>query len=84
MATMDAWVVDRPGQIDDHPLLRIERHEPEPEPHQIRVRVTCCGVCRTDLHLAEGDLVPRRPFDCALAGTTIGLYKHECFRRTDC
>jgi len=34
--------------------------------------------------LAEGDLVPRRPFDCALAGTTIGLYKHECFRRTDC
>ena len=61
MATMDAWVVDRPGPIDDHPLVRIERHEPEPEPHQIRVRVTCCGVCRTDLHLAEGDLVPRRP-----------------------
>jgi propanol-preferring alcohol dehydrogenase len=25
------------------------------------VRVTCCGVCRTDLHLAEGDLPPRRP-----------------------
>jgi len=23
-------------------------------------------------------------FDCALAGTTIGLYKHECSRRTDC
>ena len=61
MATMDAWVVDRPGPIDDHPLLRIERPEPLPEPHQIRVRVTCCGVCRTDLHLAEGDLVPRRP-----------------------
>ena len=26
----------------------------------------------------------RDAFDCALAGTTIGLYKHECFRRTDC
>jgi propanol-preferring alcohol dehydrogenase len=27
----------------------------------VRVRVSCCGVCRTDLHLAEGDLPPRRP-----------------------
>lgn len=34
---------------------------PEPGPGQVRVRVTCCGVCRTDLHLAEGDMVPRRP-----------------------
>ncbi|HEU5483706.1 MAG TPA: zinc-dependent alcohol dehydrogenase family protein [Microlunatus sp.] len=57
---MDAWVVDRPGPIDDHPLLRLERPEPEPAPRQIRVQVRCCGVCRTDLHLAEGDLPPRR------------------------
>jgi propanol-preferring alcohol dehydrogenase len=34
---------------------------PEPGPGQLRVRVVCCGVCRTDLHLAEGDLPPRRP-----------------------
>ena len=34
---------------------------PSPGPGQVRVRVTCCGVCRTDLHLAEGDLPPRRP-----------------------
>jgi len=27
----------------------------------VRIRVTACGVCRTDLHLAEGDLAPRRP-----------------------
>jgi len=33
---------------------------PEPGPGQVRVRVICCGVCRTDLHLAEGDLQPRR------------------------
>lgn len=61
MATMDAWVVDRPGPIDDHPLLRLERDEPTPGPGQLRVRISCCGVCRTDLHLAEGDLSPRRP-----------------------
>ena len=32
-----------------------------PGPGELRVRVTHCGVCRTDLHLAEGDLPPRRP-----------------------
>ena len=37
---------------------------PEPGPGQVRVRVSACGVCRTDLHLAEGDLAPRRPGRC--------------------
>ncbi len=58
---MRAWAVDRPGPIDQHPLLRVERPVPEPGPGQIRVRVDACGVCRTDLHLAEGDLTPKRP-----------------------
>jgi propanol-preferring alcohol dehydrogenase len=38
----------------------VERPLPEPGPGEVRVRVHCCGVCRTDLHLAEGDLAPRR------------------------
>ena len=58
---MLAWVVGAPGPIDGGPLRRTERPLPEPGPGQLRVRVVCCGVCRTDLHLAEGDLVPRRP-----------------------
>jgi alcohol dehydrogenase, propanol-preferring len=58
---MRTWVVDHPAPIDEQPLRRIERDEPAPGPGQIRVRVICCGVCRTDLHLAEGDLPPRRP-----------------------
>lgn len=37
-----------------------ERDVPEPQGHEVLVRVRACGVCRTDLHLAEGDLVPRR------------------------
>lgn len=57
---MQAWVVDTPGPIDGSPLRRVERALPEPGPGEVRVRVTCCGVCRTDLHLAEGDLRPRR------------------------
>lgn len=57
---MDAWVVDRPGPIDDHPLVHVEREDPIPKPNQVRVKISCCGVCRTDLHLAEGDLPPKR------------------------
>jgi propanol-preferring alcohol dehydrogenase len=56
-----AWAVDRPGPIDGGPLVAVERPVPEPSRGQIRVRVRVCGVCRTDLHLAEGDLAPKRP-----------------------
>jgi propanol-preferring alcohol dehydrogenase len=55
------WVVATPGPIDNGPLRRVERDVAEPAAQQIRVRVRCCGVCRTDLHLAEGDLAPHRP-----------------------
>jgi propanol-preferring alcohol dehydrogenase len=55
------WAVDRPGPIDTGPLACIDRAVPEPGPGEVRIAVTACGVCRTDLHLAEGDLAPRRP-----------------------
>ncbi|HEV7187426.1 MAG TPA: zinc-dependent alcohol dehydrogenase family protein [Blastococcus sp.] len=61
MTPVQAWVVDAPGPIDSGPLTRVARELPEPGAGQVRVRVSCCGVCRTDLHLAEGDLPPRRP-----------------------
>jgi propanol-preferring alcohol dehydrogenase len=41
--------------------VAIEREIPTPARSQIRLRVVACGVCRTDLHLVEGDLSPRRP-----------------------
>ena len=58
---MRAWVVDRPGPLATGPLQLVERSVPEPGPGEVRVRVSACAVCRTDLHLAEGDLAPRRP-----------------------
>jgi propanol-preferring alcohol dehydrogenase len=50
-----------PGPVDSGPLVPIEREIPVPALGQIRLRVVACGVCRTDLHLVEGDLAPRRP-----------------------
>jgi alcohol dehydrogenase, propanol-preferring len=60
MATMRAWTFDAPAPIDKV-ALRIEtRPRPEPAPDEVVVKVRACGVCRTDLHLVEGDLAPRR------------------------
>ncbi len=42
------------------PLVRVELPDPVPGPGQIRVRITACGVCRTDLHVVDGDLTPLR------------------------
>src|SRR5579875_390571 len=57
---LQAWAVDQPGPVSTHPLAAVERPVPEPAAHQLLVRVEACGVCRTDLHLAEGDLPPKR------------------------
>ncbi|MGW0804597.1 zinc-dependent alcohol dehydrogenase family protein [Nonomuraea sp. NPDC002799] len=58
---MRAWVVAEPGPMAGRPLELVERAVPVPGPGEVLVRVEACGVCRTDLHLAEGDLRPRRP-----------------------
>lgn len=52
-------MVRDPGPIEGHPVAFVDRPVPLPGPGEIRVRVAVCGVCRTDLHLAEGDLAPR-------------------------
>ena len=57
---MRAWQVVSPRPIDDNPLELVEMAAPDPGPGEIRVRVLVCGVCRTDLHIAEGDLAPHR------------------------
>ncbi|MCK9899311.1 alcohol dehydrogenase [Parafrankia colletiae] len=58
---MLAWQVATPGPMASGPLRAVDRPVPEPGPGQVRLKVAACGVCRTDLHLAEGDLAPRRP-----------------------
>jgi alcohol dehydrogenase, propanol-preferring len=58
---MRAWVVHQPGPMPSGPLRLVERDVPEPGPGELLIRVLACGVCRTDLHLAEGDLPARVP-----------------------
>ncbi|BDN82540.1 MULTISPECIES: zinc-binding alcohol dehydrogenase family protein [Mycobacterium] len=58
--TMSAWQVRRPGPIDTGPLERVNVEVPRPAPSELLVAVRACGVCRTDLHVTEGDLAVHR------------------------
>src|SRR5579885_559368 len=52
LSTMRAMVLDRPGA----PLVMRERPVPRPSGGQILIEVAACGVCRTDLHVVDGEL----------------------------
>src|ERR1035441_4433549 len=59
---MRAWHVEAPGPVSGHPLrLHPDDDIPRPAPGELLLRVMACGVCRTDLHVTEGDLPPPRP-----------------------
>ena len=58
---MRAWSVTRPGPVDEHPLELVDKPVPTPGAGELLVRVRACGVCRTDLHVSEGDLPVHRP-----------------------
>ncbi|MFQ3559095.1 zinc-binding alcohol dehydrogenase family protein [Streptomyces gramineus] len=57
---MRAWTVTRPGPVEGDPLRLAERPVPVPAAGELLVRVLACGVCRTDLHVTEGDLPVHR------------------------
>lgn len=59
---MRAWRVRRPGPVADRPLeFDAAAAVPDPGAGELLVAVRACGVCRTDLHIAEGDLPVHRP-----------------------
>src|SRR5580692_12562222 len=58
--TMQAWVVSQPGPMEANPLRYVEKPVPTPAPGELLVQVLACAVCRTDLHVSEGDLPVHR------------------------
>src|SRR6266700_4018642 len=58
---MKAAVLTTPSPISQSPLRIEEVPTPAPKPGHILLRVLACGVCRTDLHIVEGELQPRNP-----------------------
>src|ERR1700752_2595346 len=58
---MKAAVLASPQQVSQRPLQITEIADPKPEAGSVLLRVRACGVCRTDLHIVEGELPPKQP-----------------------
>lgn len=55
-------VLNSPGAIEQRPLTRQELPDPTPAAGQVRIKVSVCGICHTDLHTVEGELdLPKLP-----------------------
>jgi alcohol dehydrogenase, propanol-preferring len=57
---MKACLLRKPAHIETNPLEFTDVPAPHPGPGEVLVRIHCCGVCRTDLHVIEGELPPRK------------------------
>lgn len=53
-----AQLLDTPRSIDTNPLTLAEIETPIPRANEIRVKISACGVCHTDLHICEGEIRP--------------------------
>jgi propanol-preferring alcohol dehydrogenase len=59
-ASMRALQLAAPKSVGERPLTLVELPVPRPGPGEVLLRVRACGVCRTDLHIVEGELPPHR------------------------
>jgi propanol-preferring alcohol dehydrogenase len=57
---MKACVLRAPAPVESNPLQFADVPEPDPAAGEVLVRVEACAVCRTDLHVVEGELPPRK------------------------
>jgi propanol-preferring alcohol dehydrogenase len=58
---MKAWVLDKPAPVESRPLVLTDVPVPQPADDEVLVKVHACGICRTDLHVVEGELPTRKP-----------------------
>lgn len=57
---MRAWVLTTPAEVSSRPLVLRELPSPALLADEVRIQVSACGICRTDLHVVEGELPVRR------------------------
>lgn len=57
---MRALVLEHAAAVERNPLRETDLPLPQPEPGQVRVKISACGLCHTDLHTVEGDLPPHK------------------------
>jgi alcohol dehydrogenase, propanol-preferring len=69
---MKAMLLERIAPIGSTPLKMADLPMPEPGPGEVRIKVRCCAICRTDLHVIEGDL-PRQKMPIVPGHQIVGI-----------
>jgi propanol-preferring alcohol dehydrogenase len=69
---MQAWILENQQPIEKKPLVLKEIPDPHAKVQEIRIKNIACGVCRTDLHVAEGDL-PAKKLPLILGHEIVGI-----------
>ena len=69
---MRAWILEEQAPVEGRPLRLVDVPTPHPGDDEIRLKVLVCGVCRTDIHIAEGDL-PLKRSPVVLGHEVVGI-----------
>lgn len=69
---MKAWLLEKQSKIEERPLKLTDVPLALPNNKEIRVKVQVCGICRTDIHVAEGDL-PLKKSPLILGHEIVGI-----------
>jgi len=72
VAEMKAWILENQAPVEKKPLVLKELPDPHPRDYEIRIKNIACGVCRTDIHVAEGDL-PIKKSPLILGHEVVGI-----------
>src|SRR5689334_18794618 len=56
---MKAQVLKAPAKVETNPLVYTDVPVPEPADAEVLIKINACGICRTDLHVVEGELSPK-------------------------
>lgn len=73
---MKACVLNAPARIETNPLQLMDVEKPRPEAGEVLLRVRACGVCRTDLHVIEGEL-PQRKSPVIPGHQVVGIVEEQ-------
>jgi propanol-preferring alcohol dehydrogenase len=69
---MRAWILEKQAPVEDYPLRLVEIPSPHARMMEVRLKVLVCGVCRTDIHIVEGDL-PLKKSPVILGHEIVGV-----------
>ena len=69
---MKAWILEQQAQVESKPLSLVEITAPHPQEDEVRLKIICCGICRTDIHIIEGDL-PLKKSPVILGHEIVGI-----------